>query len=86
MDSLVQSDSDLLRRSRPLTVPCRRALQLAQPIRLLLEYTGEKYEDKKYVCGPAPNYDKSCWFDIKEKMNLDFPNVSWNLQCIFVSR
>lgn len=26
-------------------------LQLAQPIRLLLEYTGEEYEDKYYVCG-----------------------------------
>lgn len=26
-------------------------LQLAQPIRLLLEYTGTKYEDKFFVCG-----------------------------------
>ncbi|KAA0198916.1 Glutathione S-Transferase Sigma 3 [Hyalella azteca] len=37
---------------------------LAQPIRLLLEYTGTKFEDKYYVCGEAPNYDKSCWFDL----------------------
>lgn len=26
-------------------------LQLAQPIRLLLEYTGTEYENKFYVCG-----------------------------------
>lgn len=26
-------------------------LQLAQPVRLLLEYTGTKYEEKFYVCG-----------------------------------
>lgn len=26
-------------------------LQLAQPARLLLEYTGTKYENKFYVCG-----------------------------------
>ncbi len=27
------------------------SLQLAQPIRLLLEYTGTKYEEKFYSCG-----------------------------------
>ncbi len=26
-------------------------LKLAQPIRLLLEYTGTKYEEKFYSCG-----------------------------------
>ena len=78
--------------------------QLAQPARLLLEYTGSKYENKFYVCGEgnismqltviilkcpcyiptksspltltAPNYDKSCWFDEKPKLGMDFPNVS----------
>ncbi|KAK2851302.1 hypothetical protein Q5P01_007578 [Channa striata] len=50
---------------------------LAQPIRLLLEYTGTKYEDKYYVCGEAPNYDKSCWFDIKDKLGMDFPNLPY---------
>ena len=38
---------------------------LAQPIRLLLEYTATPYEDKKLACGPAPDFDKSCWLDIK---------------------
>lgn len=50
---------------------------LAQPIRLLLEYTGTPYEEKAYVCGEAPNYDKSCWFNVKEKMSLDFPNLPY---------
>ncbi len=49
--------------------------QLAQPIRLLLAYTGTEFEDKYYVCGPAPTFDKSCWFDIKFSLGLDFPNV-----------
>ncbi|XP_036389846.1 glutathione S-transferase Mu 3-like [Megalops cyprinoides] len=50
---------------------------LAQPIRLLLEYTGTKYEEKFYSCGEAPNYDKSCWFDEKEKLGMDFPNLPY---------
>lgn len=50
---------------------------LAQPIRLLLEYSGTEYEEKMYECGPAPDYDKSCWFDIKFKLGLDFPNLPY---------
>ncbi|XP_022061031.1 glutathione S-transferase Mu 3-like [Acanthochromis polyacanthus] len=50
---------------------------LAQPIRLLLEYTGTEYTDKLYSCGEAPDYDKSCWFDIKEKLGMDFPNLPY---------
>ncbi|XP_028652916.1 glutathione S-transferase Mu 1-like [Erpetoichthys calabaricus] len=50
---------------------------LAQPIRLLLEYTETKYEDKLYSCGEAPNYDKSCWFNEKDKLGLDFPNLPY---------
>ncbi|XP_066940433.1 glutathione S-transferase Mu 4-like [Macrobrachium rosenbergii] len=50
---------------------------LAQPIRLLLEYTGTEFEDKMYECGPAPKFDKSCWFDIKYSLGLDFPNLPY---------
>lgn len=50
---------------------------LAQPIRLLLAYTGTEYEDKYYVCGPAPTFDKSCWFDIKFSLGMDFPNLPY---------
>ncbi|KAM6976691.1 glutathione S-transferase Mu 3-like [Aplochiton taeniatus] len=50
---------------------------LAQPIRLLLEYTGTEYQDKLYSCGEAPNYDKSCWFDEKPNLGMDFPNLPY---------
>jgi len=50
---------------------------LAQPIRLLLAYTGTEYEDKMYEAGPAPNYDKSCWFSVKHTFGLDFPNLPY---------
>ncbi|XP_066267337.1 glutathione S-transferase Mu 1-like [Branchiostoma lanceolatum] len=48
---------------------------LAQPIRLLLEYTGTEYEEKRYECGPAPDYDRSEWLDVKHSFGLDFPNL-----------
>ncbi|XP_043932662.1 glutathione S-transferase Mu 1-like isoform X2 [Protopterus annectens] len=56
---------------------CHQKHKLAQPIRLLLEYTGTAYENKLYSCGKAPNYDKSCWLDEKEKLGLDFPNLPY---------
>uniref|UniRef100_A0A3Q2XFU8 glutathione transferase n=1 Tax=Haplochromis burtoni TaxID=8153 RepID=A0A3Q2XFU8_HAPBU len=50
---------------------------LGQHIRLLLEYTGDKYEEKQYVCGEAPDYDKSQWTDVKFKLGMDFPNLPY---------
>lgn len=50
---------------------------LAQPIRLMLEYTGTEFEDKKLSCGPAPDFDKSCWFDNKFSLGLTFPNLPY---------
>jgi len=50
---------------------------LAQPIRLLLEYTQMPWEDKLYVCGPAPTFEKTCWFGEKETLDLDFPNLPY---------
>ena len=52
-------------------------MQRAQSIRLLLEYTGTKFEDRMISCGPAPDYDKSCWFSIKPTLGLDFPNLPY---------
>ncbi|XP_057583563.1 glutathione S-transferase Mu 1 isoform X1 [Hippopotamus amphibius kiboko] len=48
---------------------------LAHAIRLLLEYTGSDYEEKKYTMGDAPDYDRSQWLSEKFKLGLDFPNV-----------
>jgi len=50
---------------------------LAQPVRLLLAHVGQEFEDKKYECGPAPTFDKSCWFDEKPNLGLDFPNLPY---------
>ncbi|XP_075052049.1 glutathione S-transferase Mu 1-like [Mixophyes fleayi] len=52
---------------------------LAHTIRLLLEYTGTPYKEKRYVTGDAPDYDKSQWLDEKEKLGLDFPNLPYLL-------
>ncbi|XP_020785437.2 glutathione S-transferase Mu 3-like [Boleophthalmus pectinirostris] len=50
---------------------------VAQPIRLLMEYTGTSYEEKLYSCGEAPNYDKSTWINDKAKLEMDFPNLPY---------
>ncbi|XP_007570968.1 glutathione S-transferase Mu 1-like isoform X1 [Poecilia latipinna] len=46
-------------------------------IRLMLEYTKAKYEEKFYVVGDAPGFDKSGWFNEKFKLGLDFPNLPY---------
>ena len=46
---------------------------LAQPIRLLLEYCEIPYEDRRFEQGPPPDFDKSCWFDVKETVLGDYP-------------
>uniref|UniRef100_A0A8C0KAS8 Glutathione S-transferase mu 3 n=1 Tax=Canis lupus dingo TaxID=286419 RepID=A0A8C0KAS8_CANLU len=47
---------------------------LAHAIRMLLEFTDTCYEERRYTCGEAPDYDKSQWLDVKFKLDLDFPN------------
>jgi len=42
---------------------------LASPIRYLLEYVGEEYEETRYV--------DAKWFSVKFEMGLDFPNLPW---------
>lgn len=53
---------------------------LAQPIRYLLEFTGANWSDELY-CQAGPNdpvpFDKSCWFNVKESIGLDFPNLPY---------
>ncbi|MED6272480.1 Glutathione S-transferase Mu 1, partial [Characodon lateralis] len=46
-------------------------------IRLMLEYTKSDYKEKFYVVGDAPGFDKSCWFNEKFKLGLDFPNLPY---------
>lgn len=50
---------------------------LAQPVRYLLNYVGQDFEDKYYECGPAPEYSRECWFNEKFSLKLDFPNLPY---------
>ena len=47
----------------------------AQPIRLLLAYSGTDFEDKRYNF-IGPQWDRSEWLNEKFSHGLDFPNVS----------
>jgi len=48
-----------------------------QRIRLLLAYTGEKYEEKIYTHGPAPEFVYPEWARDKVTLGLDFPNLPY---------
>ncbi|XP_077983080.1 glutathione S-transferase Y1-like [Glandiceps talaboti] len=61
----------------PLVIAYWKMRGLQQPIRLLLEYSGIEYEDKMYVSGPAPDFNKDCWFNEKYDLGLDFPNLPY---------
>eukprot|EP01103_Thecamoeba_quadrilineata_P020211 TRINITY_DN8555_c0_g1_i1.p1 TRINITY_DN8555_c0_g1~~TRINITY_DN8555_c0_g1_i1.p1 ORF type:complete len:221 (-),score=30.92 TRINITY_DN8555_c0_g1_i1:45-707(-) len=50
---------------------------LGQPGRLLLEYAQIPYTDKKYECGPAPEYNRDEWLKEKFNLGLDFPNLPY---------
>lgn len=50
---------------------------LAQPIRMALSLGDVDYEDVRYQCGEAPDYDRSCWFDVKPSLGIDFCNLPY---------
>ncbi|KAG8589171.1 hypothetical protein GDO81_006290 [Engystomops pustulosus] len=52
---------------------------LGHAVRLLLEYTGSPYEEKRYVEGDDPENSMSQWLAEKEKLGLDFPNLPYLL-------
>ena len=58
---------------KPMTLAYWAIRGLAQPIRLLLEHVGADYEDKRFEQGPAPDFDKSCWYQVKEQVLGDYP-------------
>jgi len=48
---------------------------IAEPIRMLLHYADVDFEDKRYVYGDAPDFDKSDWLNVKHKLDIPFPNL-----------
>jgi len=63
--------------SQPMILGYWAIRGLAQPIRLLLEYTGENYKEDLYVCGDAPEFDRTNWTSKKETLGLAFPNLPY---------
>ncbi|XP_038958007.1 glutathione S-transferase, mu 6-like isoform X1 [Rattus norvegicus] len=61
----------------PMTLGYWDIRGLGQAIRLLLEYTGSSYEEKRYTMGDAPDYDRSQWLSEKFKLGLDIPNLPY---------
>jgi len=50
---------------------------LAAPIRYMLHYLGVEFEDKQYGMGTPPNFNKDQWDAVKNKLNLEFPNLPY---------
>lgn len=50
---------------------------LGAPCRMMFYYCNVDFEDKLYECGDAPDFDKSCWTDVKETMGMEYPNLPY---------
>lgn len=52
---------------------------LAQPIRFLLAHLKVDFAAETYVQGEAPDYSTASWFDAKDSLGLEFPNLPYFL-------
>lgn len=43
----------------------------------MFHYLNVDFEDTLYETGDAPDYDKSCWTDVKETLGLEYPNLPY---------
>lgn len=50
---------------------------LAEPLRYILKYVGEEFEDIRYKVGDAPEYNRDDWFNVKFTLGLPFPNLPY---------
>ena len=50
---------------------------LAAQIRYMFHYLAVPFDDVEYECGDAPDFDKSCWLDVKETLGLEYPNLPY---------
>jgi len=53
---------------------------LAHHIRMLLEYTETPFDNKYYVCGEAPNFNKEEWTKDKHSLGFQFPNLPYYIE------
>jgi len=63
----------------PIVIAYWKIRGLAQPARMVLGYAKADFEDRHYECGDAPDYDRSCWTNVKQSFGLDFPNLPYLL-------
>jgi glutathione S-transferase len=50
---------------------------LAEAIRYLLDYLNIDFENKTYLQGPAPDFDRSAWTGVYENIGMIFPNLPY---------
>ena len=50
---------------------------LGAPCRMMFYFCGVQFADRLYECGDAPDFDKSCWFDVKETLGMEWPNLPY---------
>lgn len=50
---------------------------LAANIRLQMAHSGVEYEMVEYEQGDGPEFDRTCWTDVKPTLGLDFPNLPY---------
>ena len=43
----------------------------------MFHYLNVNFEDRLYECGDTPDFDKSCWFDVKETLGFTYPNLPY---------
>lgn len=53
---------------------------LAQAIRYVLAYSGVPFRDVRYQQGGHPDFSRQAWLDVKEKLQLDFPNLPYYIE------
>ena len=62
----------------PLTLGYWKIRGLGANIRLQLAYSGiNDYNMVEYEQGDAPDFDSSCWFNVKPTLGLSFPNLPY---------
>jgi len=50
---------------------------LARPIRLLLAHSQVDFDDVRYNEGKGPEFSRAEWTDVKDKLDLPFPNLPY---------
>lgn len=50
---------------------------LGAPCRMILYYCKVDFADRLFEAGDAPDFDKTCWTDVKETMGMDYPNLPY---------